>query len=360
MNTSDHLRARPADASETAEPFAAPAVVSPQAPRPVTRGETHERDGHAADGAAFVDWLAFSVRAPSGQDRTWLEEAVQGVFCVPREGWANHGRGWFGYKHRLNLGAFGLLAFGGEAQNQTLHVELNAHACRLVTDWNAVRLWGQVYCAAITRVDIAHDDEHARTIDVTRAREWFEAGSFNVNGRPPRSEFIDDMGSNHGKTLYVGRRGSGKALRVYEKGKQLGDTTRPWVLAEVELRNKGRVVPWDVVTAPGKYLAGAYPALRYLSEEQSRFRTTQRATQISYEAMVRHLRTQGGKCLNVMCTVHQGDGAAVLARLVREGIPKRLAGLDDVLRALRTPSSLLATGQARRKAVHLGRRGRAM
>jgi DNA relaxase NicK len=215
-----------------------------------------------------------------------------------------------------------------------LHVELNGHACRLVADWNAVRLWGEIYSAAITRVDIAHDDDHAQAIDVNRAREWFEAGEFNVNGRPPRSQFIDDLGSNHGKTLYVGRRGSGKALRVYEKGKQLGDTTSPWVRAEVELRNKGRVVPWDVVTAPGKYLAGAYPALRFLCEEQSRLRTTQRATQISYEAMVRHLRTQGGKSLNVMCKVHQGDGAAVLARLVREGMPKRLAGFEDVLREI--------------------------
>jgi len=332
-SASTHKQA--ADADVTAEPCVAAAAPAVE-PQVVTRGETHERDDRAPDGAAFVDWLAFSVRAPAGQDRRWLEETLHSVFCVSRDGWADHGRGWFGYEHRITLGAFGLLAFGGKTQNQTLHVELNAHACRLVTDWNAVRMWGEVYSATITRVDIAHDDEHAEAIDVNRAREWFEAGKFNVNGRPPRSEFIDDMGSNQGKTLYVGRRGSGKTLRVYEKGKQLGDTTSPWVRAEVELRNKGRVVPWDVLMSPGKYLAGAYPALRFLCQEQSRLRTTQRAAQISYESMVRHLRTQGGKSLNVMCKVHQGDGVAVLARLVREGMPKRLAGLEDVLRGIET------------------------
>jgi len=185
MNTPEHLGEQPADASESAEPFAAAAVVSPQAPRSVTRGETHERDEQAADGVAFVDWLAFSVRAPTGRDRRWLEEAVQSVFCVPREGWADHGRGWFGYEHRLTLGAFGLLAFGGKAQKQTLHVELNGHACRLVADWNAVRLWGEIYSAAITRVDIAHDDNHAQAIDVNRARECSRRASSTSTGALP-------------------------------------------------------------------------------------------------------------------------------------------------------------------------------
>ena len=64
-----------------------------------------------------------------------------------------------------------------------------------------------------------------------------------------------------------GRRG---LLRIYKKGKQMGDPTSPWDRAEVELHNKGRVVPWEVVASPGQYLAGAYPALRLLNAEQSR------------------------------------------------------------------------------------------
>jgi DNA relaxase NicK len=169
----------------------------------------------------------------------------------------------------------------------------------------------------------------ARDIDVPRACEWWRSGKFNANGRPPKAHLEDDMGLGSGKTLYVGTRASGKLLRIYERGKKLGSLSSLWVRAEVELRNKGRVVPWDVVTVPGQYLAGAYPALRVLSTRQLRLRTTRRTAEISYEAMVRNLRVQGGKSLNVMCKVHQGDAAAVVGRLVREGVPKRLVGIPE-------------------------------
>jgi phage replication initiation protein len=259
---------------------------------------------------------------------------VETTFRVPREGWIDRGRGWYGYKHRIDLGEFGLLAYGGEAQRDTLHVELNAHACARIEDWHAVQVFMGVYSAAITRADVAHDDFEAASVDVERAVAWYRAGEFNANGRPPRAELWDDMGSGRGKALYVGRRASGKLVRMYEKGKQLGDPTSPWVRVEVEFRNKGRIVPLDIVTSPDRYLAGAYPALAYLCADQSRIRTTQRAAAIAYAAMVRNLRIQGGKSLNVMCRVHQGDCSAVLAQLVREGVPKRLAGYGEALEGI--------------------------
>ena len=117
--------------------MAAPPASSP---RVVTRGETHIAEGNT-NAAAFVDWLGFTVALPVGQRRQWLEAAIETVLCVPRSGWADTGKGWYGYKHRINLGAFGLLAFGGEAQRGTYHVELNAHGCRAIADWKAVRVW---------------------------------------------------------------------------------------------------------------------------------------------------------------------------------------------------------------------------
>jgi phage replication initiation protein len=260
-----------------------------------------------------------------------LEDAVETVFCVPRSGWSTTGKGWYGYQHRINLGPFGLLAFGGKAQRGTYHVELNGHACRAIQDWNAARLWGETYAANVTRVDLAHDDLEGSTVSIAKALSWLADGLFTTNGRPPKAELWDDLGSGRGKTLYVGSRGAGKLLRVYEKGKQLGDPMSPWVRAEVELRNKGRVVPWGTVTAAASYFAGAYPVLGFLSTEQIRLRTIQRGGQISYDAMVNTLRRQGGKALGVMCQVHQGDAAGVLARVVREGLPKRLQGFGDVI-----------------------------
>lgn len=299
-------------------------------PRSVTRGETHEGDEHARSSAALIDWLAFTVTPPAEERNVlaWIRDALILFFCVPGERWKSTGRGWNGYEHRVNLDEFGLLAHGGKHQRGTIHVELNAHACRRVQDWNAVRLWGETYAASITRVDLAHDDFTGDQVNILNALEWLKDGAFSSNGRPPAAQLIDDLGSNKGKTFYVGRRESGKFLRVYEKGKQLGDESSPWARVEVELRNKSRVVPWDALVRPGQYLAGAYPALGFLSAEQSRLQTTQRTGQISYAAMVKNLRAVGGKCLNVMSWVHAGDACEVLAQLVRDGVPKRLAGFS--------------------------------
>ena len=304
-------------------------------PRLVIRGETHEQDESALASVAFVDWIAFTVRPPqsAAHQLSWMRDMLVDVFRIPQNDWSSKGRGWNGYAQRIDLGAFGLFAHGGQAQKGTFHAELNAQACRLVQDWNAVRVWGETYNATITRVDLAHDDFAAREISVESALRWLRDGIFASNGRPPAAHLIDDLGSKKGKTLYIGRRESGKVLRVYEKGKQLGDETSPWVRAEVELRNKSRLIPWLAVTQAGQFLAGAYPALRFLSAEQSRLRTVQRAGQISYATMVKNLRTQGGKSLHVMTIVHGGDAAAVLTQVVREGVPKRLAGYsrDDLL-----------------------------
>ncbi len=318
------------DSRAARDPLASGASIgSPrveESPRVVTRGETPTQDGRTASGVALVDWLAFTVRPPAGHGVRWLLDELETTFRVPRTDWTGKGRGWFGYTHRIDLGEFGLLAYGGESQNGTVHAELNAHACRQVEDWHALRLWGGVYEAVITRVECAHDDFAGDVLSIARALDWYRAGAFADRGRPPKAHLHDDLGSGLGKTLEVGKRGSGKFLRVYERGKKLGDLDSPWVRAEVELHNKGRHVPWDVVVDPGRYLAGAYPALRFLSAEQSRIVTTRRTAEVSYDRMVRTLRTQGGKSINVMWRVLGRDCAAVVSELRREGVPKRLSG----------------------------------
>jgi phage replication initiation protein len=53
----------------------------------------------------------------------------------------------------------------------------------------------------------------------------------------------------YGNTLYVGRRGSGKVLRVYKKGKQLRDPQSHCVRVKVGFHNKGRTIPLNVITS---------------------------------------------------------------------------------------------------------------
>lgn len=285
-------------------------------PRPVTRGESHTHP------TAHIDWFACTFLP----GRAGLA-IVESVFLIPRSDWKERSGGWQGYDTRIDLGGMGLLGYGGEHQRGTVHLELNAHGCASVGDWNAVRVWCEAYGVRITRVDLAHDDFSGQTINIAQARAWFVEGRFTTGGRAPSARLVDDLGSGKGKTLYVGQREHGKLCRVYEKGKQLGDPQSTWCRVEVEFRGKSRVIPSDVLVKASDYLAGAYPCLAYLSERQDKVRTLRKSAEIGYARMVECLRTQYGPALNAMMRVEGGDPFAVLEQAMRPGIPKRLAHL---------------------------------
>ncbi len=293
------------------------AGLDTQEPRLVTRGES------LTDTIAHIDWLACTW-LPSGRNFATL---VESVLSLPQKDWKQLQGGWQGYDTRVDLGGFGLLAYGGEHQRGTVHLELNALGCSRIQDWNAVRVWCEAYGVRLTRIDLAHDDFTGGTFSIARAREWFAEGQFNTGGRAPNARLVDDLGSGKGKTLYVGQRQNGKLCRVYEKGKQLGDPGSPWCRVEVEFRGKSRIIPHDVLVRPGDYLAGAYPCLAHLSQRQDKMQTLTKAGEIGYARMVDCLRTQYGPALNVMLRVESGDPFAVLEQAMRPGTPKRLANL---------------------------------
>jgi phage replication initiation protein len=254
-------------------------------------------------------------------------DIIESVFLLPRSEWTGRSVGWQGYDTRVDLGGLGLLGYGGEYQRGTIHLELNAHGCARIDDWNAVRVWCEAYRVRITRIDLAHDDFSGQTVSVAQARVWYDEGQFTTGGRAPTARLVDDLGSDKGKTLYVGQRQNGKLCRVYEKGKQLGDPQSPWCRVEVEFRAKSRVIPHDVLVRASDYLAGAFPCLAYLSRHQDKVRTLKKSVEISYARMIDCLRTQYGPALNVMLRVEGGDPFAVLEQAMRSGTPKRLLHL---------------------------------
>ncbi|NGY05353.1 replication initiation factor domain-containing protein [Solimonas terrae] len=296
-------------------------------PRRVTRGKTSidpiEVPSTGKADVAHVDWFACTFRAPT----TEFYDVLASMFLIPRSTWLNREGGWNGYKHRVDLGGFGLLAYGGDAQRGTEHLELNGHGCARIQDWNAIRVWCETYGARVTRVDLAHDDFDAEAVSIITALAWLQDGQFTTGGRPPSARLIDDLGSNNGKTLYVGKRQNGKLCRVYEKGKEQGDPQSPWCRVEVEFRGKSRLIPNDVVTRPGDYLAGAYPCLSFLTKRQDKVKTLSKSFEVSYEHLVRCLRTQYGPALTVMAKVEGGDAFAVLEQVMRPGTPRRLTNL---------------------------------
>ena len=202
----------------------------------------------------------------------------------------------------------GFIAFGGNTRvldkngdrkhvEEKIQIYLPGEGTAQVTDWAPVAKILTDLNASITRVDVAFDDHDGKR-DVDYCMAEYDQGNFITRGAPPKAKHVDDMGSGEGRTFYVGNRKNGKMLRCYEKGKQLGDIESPWVRWELELHNKDREIPIDVLVNPQHYIAGAYPATAFIGTIQKIVKTVKEKAHIQYEAMVKFGRIAYGKLLN--------------------------------------------------------------
>lgn len=279
---------------------------------------------------AHVDWLAFTITPPEGDPVPWLLPHLAALFGVPS--CDSRGKGAFGYAQSYDLGGLGILAVGGKGQRGTAYVSLNATGCAHVKNWESVQDWLEAQGARLKRVDVAHDDHEGQVLSIERAVEWYNEDGFSAGGRRPGHQVKGDWltpGSPKGRTLYIGNRANGKMARIYEKGKQLGAPESPWVRAEVEFKDTSRILPYDMLTRPGVYLAGAYQCFGFLSAIQEKVRTIAKAAKIALGALVHYARQCYGPLVNVLMTKHGKDAAAVVAELIRPGVPRRLAPYPD-------------------------------
>lgn len=308
-------------------------------PRLVIRGESHSSDigGSGLNDVsiqppvlAFLDWLSFTVVPPSGESLSWLYPQL--VEWLGFYGLNQRRNGLFGYEKSFDADGHGLVAYGGRHQHGTIFVSLNASGCARVPDWLRLREWFEAVKPVITRVDLAHDDFEGRKVTIEAVRAWYQAGGFTNSGRPPSILIHGDWDNlREGRTVYIGKRIHGKLLRAYEKGKQLGNPNSSWVRVELELRRKNREIPYDVLITPSPYLAGAFPCLGYLSDHQERIKTIHKSNDISLEASIQNGRLVLGKLINVLLHICGGDAGAVVALLIREGVPRRLATYANYL-----------------------------
>lgn len=303
---------------------------STAAPHIVIRGETiysYQKTEQSSfeNNISIIDYLPFTLRPEEAITEEFpLKDIITSVFNIPLENWKYAKSGWNGYKHKINLDEYGFLAFGGASQNNTIHVQIKGQGCKLIQDWLAVYTWGTTHNCKITRIDLAHDDYQGKVINIESAIEWYEQGLFSTNGRPPSRHMYDDFGSGAGKTFYVGKRENGKMIRIYEKGKQLGDTKNPWCRAEVEFHNKDRVLDWDMTINPDPYLSGSYKALSFLSEQQSIIKTLSKEKTICFNKALAWGLSTCGQLINLLCILNNEDYEAVIKLLRRPGIPKKL------------------------------------
>ena len=174
--------------------------------------------------AAFTDFL--SVTFPLNFDAR--SSIFQLLFnCLGRDfGPAlKRSGGLHGYTESFILGETkAIFAYGG--QSGTAFLSLTGESCALISDWlRFVNLFKDGLKGRITRWDGAVD-VYDGIPSVDDARTLYEAGKFNAGGRKPlcsNSGNWTDSDDEKGRTFYVGSRKNGKLIRIYEKGKQLGD-----------------------------------------------------------------------------------------------------------------------------------------
>lgn len=287
------------------------------------------RDAATPAYAAITDWLNFTFPFEAGQDRVGalLKRfmAVLGRKFAPAVARAT-GKHNYEQSYEFGEGLKAFFCYGGAHQRGTALVTLSGAACAVVADWRAlVALGRDELRGRITRWDGAVDD-YAGLHPVEEAIRLYQEGKFTAGGRPPKMKqhgnWTEPDGT--GRSVVIGIREHGKRLSVYEKGMELGCPGHPWVRWELSLGNKGRVVPWEVLLEPGRYVVGAYPkALGWVQEDMSRIQTLQKQTQISYDAAVAQAKRQFGPTLNLVVQV-EGSAEKAVELLRRDGVPRRV------------------------------------
>lgn len=301
----------------------------PTSPRAVTRGESSA--DRIATNKAKVDWMNATFPAPDRYTVPQFLTLLSRIF--KREVTGVEGRGIFGFDKSVKLFAgvgsrifpVGCIAMGGEAQRGRWMLQITGSGCQMVLNWSRLGMLLQALDARLTRLDLAVDFlEGEHTVD--DAVQMHADGEFTTGGRPPSTSVAGDwLDGIKGRTLYVGNAANGKMLRVYEKGRQMGDASSPWVRFEVQLGNRDRVIPFAAMTRRDEFLAGCYPALaRILESGAEKIATEQKGGLTTVGHLMFHLKRSYGKLLGIV-SGFDVDAHELIESVTVIGAPRRLA-----------------------------------
>jgi len=100
---------------------------------------------------------------------------------------------------------------------------------------------------------------------------------------------------------------------------------------ELELHSSQRVIPLDAMIKPSEYLAGAYPALSFLNEEQSVIKTIVKITKLTVNKIIENQVVSTRKAINMMRNLCDMTDTEIIEKFLkdlidphsRESFPKR-------------------------------------
>lgn len=246
------------------------------------------------------------------------------------------GRNFYQYSFDIGEG-LGFVCIGG--QRGTVSVTLSGNGLSMAQngwEFQLFKFLENAQRGKITRIDLAHDDIKGEYLNVYELDKLESAGGFHCGGA--RSSVRHDGNwkykdpNNQGLTLYVGNRTSGKMMRAYEKGKQLGEVNSKWTRVEVEYKSADRNIPFDVLLNPSAYFMGAYPCFETLFqfETSEKIKTKKKTVEVTLEHSFEVIKKQFGKYFAYFKKVMPLEEVIERVRHDDENIiPSRLVIVDD-------------------------------
>lgn len=271
---------------------------------------------------AFIDWITVSFHVATinpkfirtGQDdEEYMEMCRSAVMDLSPSlmsifGKKYHitkqfqkGRNFYQYSFDIGEG-LGFVCIGG--QRNTVSITVSGNGLSMAQngwEFQLFKFLENAQRGKITRIDLAHDDIKGEYLNVYELDKLESAGGFHCGGA--RSSVRHDGNwkykdpNNQGLTLYVGNRTSGKMMRAYEKGKQLGEANSKWTRVEVEYKSADRNIPFDVLLNPSAYFMGAYPCFETLFqfETSEKIKTKKKTVEVTLEHSFEVIKKQFGK-----------------------------------------------------------------
>jgi len=306
---------------------------------------------------AFIDWITVSFHVATinpkyirtGQDdEEYMEMCRSAVMDLTPSlmsifGKKYHitkqfqkGRNFYQYSFDIGEG-LGFVCIGG--QRNTVSVTVSGNGLSMAQngwEFQLFKFLENAQRGKITRIDLAHDDIKGEYLNVYELDKLESAGGFHCGGA--RSSVRHDGNwkykdpNNQGLTLYVGNRTSGKMMRAYEKGKQLGEANSKWTRVEVEYKSADRNIPFDVLLNPSAYFMGAYPCFETLFqfETSEKIKTKKKTVEVTLDHSFEVIKKQFGKYFAYFKKVLPLEEVIERVRHDDENIiPSRLVIVDD-------------------------------
>lgn len=246
------------------------------------------------------------------------------------------GRNFYQYSFDIGEG-LGFVCIGG--QRNTVSITVSGNGLSMAQngwEFQLFKFLENAQRGKITRIDLAHDDIKGEYLNIYELDKLESAGGFHCGGA--RSSVRHDGNwkykdpNNQGLTLYVGNRTSGKMMRAYEKGKQLGESNSKWTRVEVEYKSADRNIPFDVLLNPSAYFMGAYPCFETLFqfETSEKIKTKRKTVELTLDHSFEVIKKQFGKYFAYFKKVLPLEEVIERVRHDDENImPSRLILVDD-------------------------------